>query len=124
MARTKKVMVTLFKGGTNEKTIPIDEVHIPDLWHIAQKIADGRPIDNPKKARDMILDTWHTAAWLRKHIQESQGREAAISELLKAARRMKSATIKGYEKRDEDEENEAWHALVEAIVKVEGRPKK
>ena len=38
----RKIMVTLFKGGLNEKTLPIDEVIIPDLWHIAQAVKEGK----------------------------------------------------------------------------------
>jgi hypothetical protein len=33
-------MVTLSKGGTEERTVKISQVIIPDLWHIAQSLDD------------------------------------------------------------------------------------
>jgi hypothetical protein len=83
-------MVTLFKGGTNEKTLPIDEVHVPDLWHIAQKVRTGAYMepDYRKMAYEKIIETWHIAAWLKEHIRKSQDMEASISdsELLEAVK--------------------------------------
>jgi hypothetical protein len=66
-------MVTLFKGGTNQTTVPINEVYIPDLWHIAQAIRIGAPILDPETACEMILMTWCTAAWLKGHILTHEG---------------------------------------------------
>ena len=68
MGKDKK-MVTLFKGGTDEKTLHIDEITIPDLWHIAQKVRTGEEIYNREVACETILKVWHIAAWLKEHIQ-------------------------------------------------------
>lgn len=63
--------VTLFKGGTREKTLPISHVCIPNLWHIAEAIrTNGKVADGPGCAK-IILEAWHIAGALRRHIEES-----------------------------------------------------
>jgi len=66
--------VTLFKGGTKEKTLPISQVEIPDLWHIAEAIRTNGRIGGKagrERAADMILDCWHICGALKEHIQTS-----------------------------------------------------
>ena len=58
--------VTLAKGGTEERTVPISEVVIPDIWHTAMELRETRP-----KAADAILEVWHIAHSLRRHIAEN-----------------------------------------------------
>ena len=66
-----KTKVTLNKGGSKKKTIPISQVEIPDLWHIAEAIRkDGKVADGPGCA-DLILECWSRAHDLKRHIQES-----------------------------------------------------
>ncbi|GAJ09382.1 unnamed protein product [marine sediment metagenome] len=63
-------MVTLFKGGTEETTLPISKVNIPDLWHIAETIrSQGKVADGPGCC-DLILNCWHIAGALKQHIEE------------------------------------------------------
>ena len=50
------------KGGTEERTVPVNQIAVPDLWHIAMRL-EGRD-------REMVLETWHLAHDLLKHIQE------------------------------------------------------
>jgi len=60
------------RGGTLERIEFIADIDVPDLWHIAMAVKDGTPI--PKEKREMlsnmILDTWHIAHDLKRHIEE------------------------------------------------------
>ncbi len=60
--------VILNKGGTGEKTIDAESIQIPDLWHIAMKVAD----DGFNRESEMILDCWSLAHSLKKHITGEQ----------------------------------------------------
>ncbi len=51
--------ITLHKGGTGEKTVELESIQIPDLWHIAQ--AQTNP-----DVRQKILTTWQLAHDLHK----------------------------------------------------------
>jgi len=55
-------MVTLSKGGKKEKTLPVTQITVPDLWHIAQRLDE----EDKKK----VLDCWHLAHDLKTHIEE------------------------------------------------------
>ena len=62
--------VTLNKGGTEKKVVPISDVKIPDLWHIANTIREnGKVADGPGCA-ELILECWSRAHDLKRHIQE------------------------------------------------------
>lgn len=54
--------VTFAKGGTAERTVPIEEIRIPDLWHIAK--AQENPDDAEK-----VRQVWHMAHDLLKAIR-------------------------------------------------------
>lgn len=69
MARNTKV--TLFKGGTKEKTVKISEVQIPNLWHIAQAIRENGKVQDGPGCAELILECWHIAGALKRHIEES-----------------------------------------------------
>lgn len=68
-----KTLVTLHKEGTGKCTIEAELIQIPDLWHVAMRSA---PID-----RDAILEVWHLAHDLRKHICNAKESEPARGEL-------------------------------------------
>jgi len=61
MANNTKV--TLNKGGTQEKTLLISKIQVPDLWHLAQT--------QKGEIKKLILDCWGLANDLKRHIQES-----------------------------------------------------
>ena len=84
--------VTLAKGGTAERVVKVEEIQIPDLWHLAMFIQDhedeiyervghnhlvldnllaGKPAGRPKWS-EAILETWHLAHDLRRTILESK----------------------------------------------------
>jgi len=67
----KKTLVTLSKGGTKERTVPVSEIEIPDMWHISQAVRRTQEIALSQKAADLILEVWHLAHDLKKHIEES-----------------------------------------------------
>lgn len=65
-------MITICKGGTKERQVPINELEIPDLWHIAQ-LSDLRPYSmNGRAIKEMLLDCWHIAHSLKFHIMENE----------------------------------------------------
>jgi hypothetical protein len=76
--------ITLSKGGTAERTIDVQSIQVPDLWHVAMyhhDKADTIPLDNDMQAKadqkwhkmqeEMILECWNLAHDMRKHLQES-----------------------------------------------------
>jgi len=69
MARDTKI--TMSKGGMKEQIVPIKDIVIPDLWHIAMAIErTGKVADGPGCA-DLILECWHIAHFLKSHIEEN-----------------------------------------------------
>ena len=68
---SSQTQVTLSKGGSEQTTVPINEVHIPDLWHVTEAIrTTGKVHDGPGCA-DLILECWNIAHDLKRHIQEA-----------------------------------------------------
>jgi hypothetical protein len=57
----KDGMITRALNGEHERQVHINDVQIPDLWHVAMYLKDSA---------DMILETWYLAHDLKKHIQE------------------------------------------------------
>jgi len=53
--------ITLNKGGLNERTVALESLIIPDLWHIAASRKD-------EEERKKILECWHLAHDLKKHL--------------------------------------------------------
>jgi hypothetical protein len=45
--------ITLAKGGTAERSVPLGDIRIPDLLHIANSLNDP--------SRDAVLECWHLA---------------------------------------------------------------
>ena len=63
-------MITLNKGGSKEKTVPIESIHIPDLWHIAHiRELEGYSVGGVS-VKDLILECWHLAHDLKNHIEQ------------------------------------------------------
>lgn len=67
-------MVTLFRGGTRETTVDIADVQLPDVWKIVERLeehflAEGCP-SSWLRDRKAILDCWHIAGALKKHVQK------------------------------------------------------
>lgn len=58
----KTIMITLGKGGMAEKTVDINHVEIPDLWHIAMSL--------PKAQQAMVLSCWYLAHDMKRELQE------------------------------------------------------
>jgi hypothetical protein len=58
--------ITLHKGGTKEKTVPVTQIEIPDLWHLARSVRQS----HGNQAADAILKCWHIAHDLRKALEE------------------------------------------------------
>ena len=67
-------LVTLNKGGTKERTVRIDEIQIPDMWHLAMALKDF-PTDNmivdPIACSELVLECWAMAKGLKRHIEEN-----------------------------------------------------
>ena len=50
--------ITLAPKGTARRTVDAQDVEIPDLWHIAQRIED-------EKDRAAVLQVWYNAHDMR-----------------------------------------------------------
>ncbi len=50
----------------NVKEVPIDEVQVPDLWHIGMYLADEQMYTESMA----VLDCWHLAHNLKDKLQE------------------------------------------------------
>ena len=48
--------VTIHKGGTAEYTVPLAELHIPDLWHVVASCPEDRA---------KLIECWHIAHALK-----------------------------------------------------------
>lgn len=71
-ATDSKTTVTIFKGGSKERTLPINELRIPDLWHLACWLGENEgTVPNGKLASELVLETWHIAHDLKRHISEA-----------------------------------------------------
>jgi hypothetical protein len=73
-AKMKKI-VTLSKGGTKERKEHVDKIQIPDLYKIAELLkTDTKYIGRTTRQfmGNQILETWHLAHDLKRHIQESK----------------------------------------------------
>ncbi len=60
-------MITRSKGGTAERQLRAVEIAVPDLWHIAMSLRAGDK-DTPRS--EAVLECWHLAHDLLKHIKE------------------------------------------------------
>ena len=52
----------------------VENIDVPDLWHVAMAIREGRDFSTQGKdinisLSEMILETWHLAHSLKAHIQ-------------------------------------------------------
>lgn len=61
--------ITIFKGGSKQKTLPIKDVQIPDLYLVLEDL-DDNGIRIPPNQRTCILECWHICGALKKHIEE------------------------------------------------------
>lgn len=71
--------VTLARGGTEQRTLNLRDVKIPDLWHVAQAIREGKLYLSPQGRQDvsdMIIETWNIAHQLRKEWLRENGEDA------------------------------------------------
>lgn len=64
--RIKPAEIVRAKGGAAEQTVSINQIVVPDLWHIAMGFPEG------SREREMILETWHLAHDLKRHIEENE----------------------------------------------------
>jgi len=60
----KDTLVTLSPGAQNERQIKVDDIEIPDLWHVAGFLEEK----GQKRAAAGVLEVWHLAHDLKKHI--------------------------------------------------------
>ena len=65
---------TRSKGGTAEREEPINGITVPDLWHLAQALKDGKLTRNKTilaKAAEEVLECWHLAHDMKRHLQSN-----------------------------------------------------
>jgi hypothetical protein len=54
------------KGGTAERTVPLNEVKVPDCWHLAMGLRKA----GDEEGAGMVLETWHLAHDLLQDLKE------------------------------------------------------
>jgi len=67
---------TRSKGGTAEREEIISQIQVPDLWKIAELFQDKAnaiylPTAARKAAADAILECWHLAHDMKRHLQSN-----------------------------------------------------
>lgn len=91
-----KKQVTLARGGSKEKTVDIDKINIPDMWHLASWLRNGDSANLSKEQRETqaewLLKTWHIAHDFKRHIAE-QTTTNIKHELAKIADRLSKAPV-------------------------------
>ena len=58
--------VVLAAKGTKRQIIDVNKIRIPDLWHVAMRIKEGKSTI-PRDAED-ILEAWHLCHDLKSNI--------------------------------------------------------
>ena len=53
-------IVKLAPGGTAERDVALEQIQIPDMWHLAQAL--------PEPDRSKILEVWHLAHDLKRNL--------------------------------------------------------
>ena len=54
------------KGGTAERLEDINSLDIPDVWHVAMRVAEA----GDKRGSEMILECWYLAHDMRRALQQ------------------------------------------------------
>jgi hypothetical protein len=70
---SNETLVTLAKGGAEERTVKACEIEIPDLWHLC---TDLRCHAKYKQAAEQILEVWYLAHHLKRHIVETEDKNS------------------------------------------------
>lgn len=65
---SENTQITLSKGGTDEKTLPLSQVIIPDLWDIGCHLKFGQADFDWQHAAAQIFECWNIAHDLKNHI--------------------------------------------------------
>lgn len=65
--------ITLAKGGAAEREVPVSEIQVRDLWHLATRLRKDKQYD--PRAADWVLETWHLAHDLLRHVRETPDTE-------------------------------------------------
>ena len=63
--------ITMHAGGTGEREQAIDNITVPDLWHVATRL---RAAENLTDAQ-MVMDCWHLAHAMKDALQAPTTRE-------------------------------------------------
>ena len=63
--------ITQAKGGTAERQVDVATLQVPDLWHIAIALKQGKADNLTPAAGDVVLNCWSLCHDLLKHIRES-----------------------------------------------------
>lgn len=60
-------LITRFKGGTREFQVDVEEIRIPNLWHIVKAM---KREGYPDYQIDAIEECWYLCHDLKRHIEE------------------------------------------------------
>lgn len=62
-------VVVMAERGKRERSVPLNEIVVPDLWHVAMRQGTKRDKRSSKMDQEMILEVWHLAHDLLKHLR-------------------------------------------------------
>jgi hypothetical protein len=112
--------IVLSPGGSARREVELDEIQVPNLWHIAQALRTVA-IKDPE-ASDMVLETWHLAHDLKANLRYMEGLLEALESLMDLEGVEPSTSpLQSY--RDPDAQAEAervWQQAFDAIAKAKG----
>jgi len=74
--------ITRAKGGTGEHTVDVNDIQVPDLWHIVRALKDPEKLKSLSSVRnrdlafecgEATIRCWHLCHDLLRHIKDNQG---------------------------------------------------
>lgn len=77
MKKKHTPMITLSKGGTRERTVKLESLHIPDAWGFAFALKKTDP-----RSGQSIDELWHLAHDLKRHALEQSQVQTELLEAL------------------------------------------
>lgn len=66
MERRRVTQIVRSPGGTAKHVTNLNEVEVPDCWHIAQHLAK----EGNERASEVVLETWHLCHDLVRHLRK------------------------------------------------------
>ena len=109
--------IVLSPGGSARREVELDEIQVPNLWHIAQALRTVA-IKDPE-ASDMVLETWHLAHDLKANLRYMEGLLEALENLVASIENVDFSVYPNYGS-DAVYDQIPWAQAEQAIAKARG----